>query len=88
MRRNPFKNYTPSARRRTLATPRSFRQDHAEIRFHQNEKFPGSLTGETGASYPVPSRFTPRYGAGYVLQNNRELYLVLSQWVKKPKSPI
>lgn len=86
MRRNPYKNYTPSTRH--LATLHAFHQGYAGTRDHQNSKFSGSVTDETGPQYPVPSRFIPRYDADYSLQNNRELYLVLSQWVKKPKSPI
>lgn len=65
---------------------------YARAHFKNNGKLSGSIKVKMGPAYmfsmisPV-CRQQPLPEAP-VCYDNRELYLVLSQWVKKPKSPI
>lgn len=84
MKLNPDKIYTPS----TSRTLRTFHPVYARAHFNENGKLSGSIKDKMGPAYLFLYPFTPHHAAGCVPPDNRELYLVLSQWVRKPKSPI
>lgn len=81
MRLNPDKIYTPP-------TFRTLHPVYARAHFNENGKLSGSIKDEMGPAYLFLTPFTSDHFTGCIPHANRELYLVLSQWVRKPKSPI